>query len=241
MAVVRLVTFDVTNTIIRVAGSVGEQYSKIASLYGVESDPKHMTDAFKHVFRDMNKELPNFGTQNGVSSYQWWSKVVCDSFQRSGFRGPGDSLPTIAAHLYKYFTTAEPWHVNPDAHAVLGEIRKRNITVGAISNTDGRLDSVLTNLALRHYFNFVLVSSHANCEKPNPLIFHEALKLGDAKPEVSVHVGNDVTTDYFGARNVGMTSLLYTTENQVTPGVDKDFIINRLDCVLDFIDRRFSK
>lgn len=236
MPVVKLVTFDLTNTIIRVSGSVGEHYSKIGSLYGVDSDPNHLTESFNRVFKDMDKELPNFGVQNGVSSYKWWTKVVCDSFRRSGFRGSANALPSIAGHLYKHFTTAETWHVTTGAQCVLDEIRKRNIVVGGISNMDERLHTILTNLSLRHHFNFVVASVDVNCEKPDPRIFHEALKLGKAKPEESVHVGNDTTRDYFGARDVGMAALLYKGENEVSQKVNKNFVINSLQGVLDFID-----
>lgn len=83
--------------------------------------------------------------------------------------------------------------------------------LGVISNFDSRLDVLLRNMKLHQYFDFVLSSYQAGCEKPDKEIFERAIKLSelkDLKPSECLHIGDTPVTDYFGARNAGWYSLL---------------------------------
>ena len=47
-----------------------------------------------------------------------------------------------------------------------------------------------------------------NSEKPSPEIFQEALRQARARPEESIHVGDDFDADYRGAEAIGMVGVL---------------------------------
>ena len=85
------------------------------------------------------------------------------------------------------------------------------LKLGVISNFDSRLDVLLRNMKLNHYFDFVLSSYQAGFEKPDKEIFKIAMKaseLKDLKPEQCLHIGDTPVTDYFGPRSAGWYSLL---------------------------------
>lgn len=85
------------------------------------------------------------------------------------------------------------------------------IKLGVISNFDSRLDVLLRNMKLNHYFDFVLGSYQAGFEKPDKDIFKMAMRaseIKDLKPEECLHIGNTPVTDYFGPRHAGWYSLL---------------------------------
>lgn len=85
------------------------------------------------------------------------------------------------------------------------------LKLGVISNFDSRLDVLLRNMKLNHYFDFVLGSYQAGVEKPDKEIFKIAMKASefkDLKPDQCLHIGNTPVTDYFGPRNAGWYSLL---------------------------------
>lgn len=66
-------------------------------------------------------------------------------------------------------------------------------------------------MKLNHYFDFVLGSYQAGCEKPDREIFQKAMKLSelkDIKPFECLHIGDTPVTDYFGAKNAGWYGLL---------------------------------
>lgn len=78
--------------------------------------------------------------------------------------------------------------------------------LGVISNFDPRLDVLMRNMKINHYFDFVINSYEAGVEKPNLEIFKKAMKaseLSDLKPNECLHIGHTVPTDYFGAQKAG--------------------------------------
>lgn len=52
---------------------------------------------------------------------------------------------------------------------------------------------VIDSLKLNPYFDFVIASSLVGCEKPDKLIYEQALNLaGNIRPEDALHIGDDV-------------------------------------------------
>ncbi|KAK3088351.1 hypothetical protein FSP39_017974 [Pinctada imbricata] len=233
---VKLVTFDVTNTIIKVLGSPGQQYASIGNLYGVTADPKDLNRAFIERWREQNKIHPNYGVTSGKSSYTWWTDIVKQTFSQAGFKGQEENLEAISGHLYKHFTSANAWDVLPYSHSVLQQLKDRGIMLGVISNFDSRLEKILMNLELLHYFQFILTSEKVKVAKPDKKIFIEALNLANISADDSFHIGDNVENDYFGALNAGMNSVLLATDISKLPNtVDKKFCISNLSELLNIL------
>lgn len=225
----RVITFDVTNTMLRVAGSVGQQYAKIGKLYNVERSVESLDSAFKKTWSEYNSKLPNFGTHNGMSSQQWWKAIVKDCFRNTGETSE-ESLSHVADHLFLHFRNAESWQVTPGADETLSTLTNMGFKLGIISNTDERLVELLTRVALRHHFEFVLTSVEAKCAKPDPVIFKQALELSQVNPSQVLHVGDDYKNDYCGAKQSGMKAVLLSRGDNLPPDVDpKEIITNMMD------------
>ncbi|CAN7994186.1 unnamed protein product [Ixodes hexagonus] len=209
----RLITFDATNTLLRFRESVGQAYSGVANMYGVSSDPKRLNTSFRTEWKKMVAEHPNFGCKSGLSSQQWWSELVRRTFLLSGCDAANDRvMAVIAGHLYESYKTPNCWTPNNGTAEVLETLRMSGHTLGVISNTDERLDCILTNLKLRHYFDFVIASSVVKVEKPSNDIFSLALsRAGNGrpvKPEDALHVGDNVELDYLASKAAGWSALL---------------------------------
>ncbi|KAL3870358.1 hypothetical protein ACJMK2_038428 [Sinanodonta woodiana] len=234
----KLLTFDITNTIIRVMGSVGQQYANVAGVYGLRANASILDQSFKSAWKKQNAQYPNFGCQQGLSSYRWWTELVINCLTEAGYSG-NDNLPTIANHLYAHFSTGKGWEVFPTSVCTtLDEIKRKYPTMklGVISNFDERLDNILQSLAIRHYFDFVLPSGLAKVAKPDVKIFHLALDIAGVRPSEAIHVGDNVTNDYFGARGVGMTALLLYHAGQIMPKeVDESYVIHNLSGIFNHI------
>ncbi|XP_045211301.2 haloacid dehalogenase-like hydrolase domain-containing protein 3 [Mercenaria mercenaria] len=233
MSRIRLVTFDVTNTIIRVTKSVGQNYANVARMYGKDVDVTKLNTSFRAVFSNYNKLYPNFGVHNGLTPFKWWSKVVVDSFREAG--SDEQHLEQIAQHLYVMFATSKGWEVLPGAEKTLTELKQKGVKLGVISNFDDRLDKILTELALRHYFDFVLASAVVKIAKPDPDLFEMAFKMADVKPEEALHIGDNILTDYVGARNSGCKGvLLVPPDKQIPKDVDSSCVIRNLYQLTDY-------
>lgn len=210
----KLITFDVTNTLLKFRVSAGQQYAKVGSLYGVNADPDKLTAAFKTQWKILNNEHPNFGantvkpSDSPITSSEWWKKLVFQTFCTAGYPLNNKNLNDIADHLIQIYNTSVCWDVRPGAKTMLENLRKQKVSLGIISNFDERLHNVLSDTGLLHLFDFVLASYIAKCYKPQTEIFNLALDIIKCAPSQAVHIGDDVHLDYLAARKAGWDALL---------------------------------
>jgi putative hydrolase of the HAD superfamily len=62
---------------------------------------------------------------------------------------------------------------------------------------------------LAHYFASIIISGDYGYRKPDPRLFQAALTGLGVRPEEAIFVGNDRFRDVFGARQVGMKTILF--------------------------------
>jgi putative hydrolase of the HAD superfamily len=99
----------------------------------------------------------------------------------------------------------------PSTPQVLAELRARGLTLGVISNADGRVTSLLQAQGIEQFFAVVIDSHHVGVEKPDPRIFQLALEQVKVQPEQAVFIGDIYAIDVIGAERVGMRPLLLDT------------------------------
>lgn len=67
---------------------------------------------------------------------------------------------------------------------------------------------LLEKFDLKKYFDTIIISGDINTRKPHPKIFEEALKSLGVKAYETLFVGDTLSTDIKGAKNVGMYTVL---------------------------------
>ncbi|NXE83356.1 HDHD3 protein, partial [Cochlearius cochlearius] len=209
----RLLTWDVKDTLLRLRQPVGQSYAAEARAHGLQAQPEALGRAFREAYGAQSRRFPNYGRGRGLSSRQWWVDVVKQTFRLSGVHEEG-VLTLMAENLYRDFCSARNWEVLPGAGETLSRCRQRGFRMGVVSNFDNRLENVLAQCSLRHHFDFVLTSEDAGFAKPDGRIFEKALRLAGVAPEQAAHVGDDYTRDYRAARAVGMHSFLLRAAGQ---------------------------
>ena len=101
------------------------------------------------------------------------------------------------------------WHLpDPSAAVVLRTLAERGIRAAVISNSNGSVRAILTELSLATHLDFVLDSAELGVEKPDPRIFRIALERAGVAAEDAVYVGDLYSVDVLGARSVGMEGIL---------------------------------
>jgi putative hydrolase of the HAD superfamily len=98
--------------------------------------------------------------------------------------------------------------VMPRVPEALRALRVLGLRLVVVSNSDGSVEEILTQLELREYFEQVVDSHRVGFEKPDPRIFHHALEASGARPERTLHVGDIYHADVSGARAAGVHPLL---------------------------------
>jgi putative hydrolase of the HAD superfamily len=98
----------------------------------------------------------------------------------------------------------------PDAVATLDAVRAALPTarLGLITNGPAEVQRAkLELLGIGPLLDFVLISGEFGVEKPDPAIFREALRRGQAAPDQAVFVGDSPDHDVAGARAAGIRAV----------------------------------
>jgi putative hydrolase of the HAD superfamily len=92
-------------------------------------------------------------------------------------------------------------------------------------------------LRIEHYFKFVLLAPEVGIDKPNPEIFHLAIKKADCLPEEMLYVGDSQEDDIIGCKNVGIKVVWFNrNKEQLKHNIPKpDYEINRLSVLLSIL------
>ncbi len=121
---------------------------------------------------------------------------------------PRRELPKMedaVAKRLRYFTTLFAY---AESRFVLRSLKWAGFTVGMISNISPLLPMVNKELGFEEYLDFAIASETFGCEKPDPRIFEEGLRLAGVPAEKAVYVGDSPEADVAGALSVGMHPVL---------------------------------
>ena len=104
------------------------------------------------------------------------------------------------------------WHrMMPSTPTVLRQLRMRGLTLGVVSNSDGRVTSILQECGITQFFDIILDSHEVGVEKPDPQIFALALQRLRVHPQHSMYVGDIYGIDIVGAERAGLQAVLLDT------------------------------
>ena len=120
-------------------------------------------------------------------------------------------------------------------HETMDALADRGITVGIISNSDGRVADRLRELRMSDRFSFILDSALLGVSKPDPRIFEIAIQTSALPPAESAYVGDYYEIDVAGARAVGMKPVLFDPVG-VYGDVDCD-TMRRFEDIVELVDQ----
>lgn len=200
---IKAVSFDAAGTLIHLAEDVGVSYARVATRFGIQSDPGRLGLAFKTIWK--RTPLPFSSDTPGRDSTEkhWWRRLVHAVFTESGAQIPEElEFNDFFEALYRHFEEPGTWLADPDAARVLSMVSS-HFPCLVLSNFDVRLRRILADLGLLHHFKQVLLSCEIRASKPNPRIFEEACRVLTLRPGEILHVGDDPSCDWDGAHRAG--------------------------------------
>uniref|UniRef100_A0A1B6LGF6 Haloacid dehalogenase-like hydrolase domain-containing protein 3 n=1 Tax=Graphocephala atropunctata TaxID=36148 RepID=A0A1B6LGF6_9HEMI len=207
----KLITFDVTGTLLALRESVGLQYAKVGLHHGINAPPDELSKQFYSVFKKLLIQHPNFG-ESDIGWQEWWRQLVFHTFQDSLPSKNLDKSPAldrISLDLIEAYKTTECWKLAEGTTSLLDKLSNTSLRLGVISNYDPRLEDILKGLNIHKYFNFVLTSYSAKCQKPDPAIFKIVEDMNkDLMQNEIMHIGDNPKLDFMGAKGAGWNSLL---------------------------------
>ncbi|MBF0530406.1 MAG: HAD family hydrolase, partial [Deltaproteobacteria bacterium] len=115
----------------------------------------------------------------------------------------------------------------PEVKTVLGELAQR-YKLAALSDAQSAWAlPEMQAVGLDGYFQPIIVSGDYGYRKPDRRIFQAALDGLNALPENVLFVGNDMYHDIYGARQAGMKTVFFSSNQgrKKANGVEPDYII----------------
>lgn len=104
-----------------------------------------------------------------------------------------------------------PPYLNPDACEALEWLRNQKKRVGVICNTGmipgTELRRLLSRAGVAEYFRTMIFSNEVGVRKPDRRIFSLAAQRLRAEPHEIVHVGDNLKSDVWGAKNAGFRAI----------------------------------
>jgi putative hydrolase of the HAD superfamily len=107
--------------------------------------------------------------------------------------------------------------VYPEVPEVLARLRAGGARLAVVSNWDVSLHDVLERTGLRALLDAVVISAELGVAKPQPAIFHAALRRLGAQAADALHVGDSLELDVAGARAAGLRAVLVARDGEPAP------------------------
>jgi putative hydrolase of the HAD superfamily len=96
------------------------------------------------------------------------------------------------------------------------------------------LDDICKKLRIAPYLDVILTSGEAGADKPDPVIFLEAVRRAGADSSQSIYLGDQYEIDIIGARKAGLATVLVDRYNRYPNFIECPVIreLNQLDTLI---------
>uniref|UniRef100_A0A0N4Z202 Haloacid dehalogenase-like hydrolase domain-containing protein 3 n=1 Tax=Parastrongyloides trichosuri TaxID=131310 RepID=A0A0N4Z202_PARTI len=206
---IKVISFDVTDTIIRLKLSPALIYKKIGDEYKLNLNEKMIESKFKDSFKKYQKVLPNYGYKKGGSKV-WWSKVIYES---CGIE-KNPITEEFCNQCYEEFNSSKYYElINDKTPEILGKLGKQ-YTLIVTSNSDERIKVILRELLKKEYFNDYIISSENGYGKPDARVFQKICEKFNCLPENIIHIGDNIIKDYNSIEKFGGHGILFSNNDK---------------------------
>ncbi len=207
----KVVLFDAGGTLFRPFPSIGHYYSIVAARHGCRVGEEEIEAAFRKVWSEHDGIGDLRSHSDEKIEKEFWRKIVTAVFK--DFKGLRAFDPFFD-ELHDLFAEPGVWKLYPEVEEVLRSLKEKEFVLGMVSNWDSRLLKLCKGLGIDRYFDFKVISAVFGAAKPNPKIFHEALKKANVLADEAVHVGDSLEDDVRGAHLAGIKSIWLDRSNR---------------------------
>jgi HAD superfamily hydrolase (TIGR01509 family) len=153
--------------------------------------------------------------RSGWTGKAAWSAFMSALLEKAGTVTGSSSLESIVEFLWNEQPTRNLWRRPiPGMLELVTELSARSVPLAIISNSEGRLAELVSEIGLGQAFPVVADSGVLGFEKPDPRIFEwTAERLGVPTRDL-VHVGDVWVADVEGALGVGARAIWVTADSR---------------------------
>jgi putative hydrolase of the HAD superfamily len=214
---IRAVAFDVNGTLVRILADDSDErvFRAAAHFFTYQGIDLHRYELRELYFQLMKEQLrsspekyPEFDAV-GV-----WRSIIAD--RRTDFTRalPADKLqqmPLFLAEMARGISRRR-LGLYPYVREVLDVLRDRYPLAIVTDAQSAYARSELHKVGLLGYFDPIIVSGDHGFRKPDPRLFQFALDGMAVAAENALYVGNDMYRDIYGAREAGLTTVMFDSD-----------------------------
>lgn len=197
--------FDLDRTIWDFDENAMDTFHDIYAKYKLERIFQNF-DNFYNTYVKHNDELWKLYREGKIAKALLSYKRFADTLKEFGVDDEA-----LAKQIAQDYITISPTkkRLFPYAHETLEYLHKK-YKLYVITNGFNEVQfTKLKNSNLDKYFSKVFTSEDAGAQKPNPIIFENALQNAHANREESLMIGDDLEADILGAKNVGLDQIFF--------------------------------
>jgi putative hydrolase of the HAD superfamily len=198
------VLFDAAETLFTTRGSIGQIYGDVAQRFGSTASATEIQRAFTRHFQ-------HSGPLARQDEKQWWKDIVKRVFVDVGMV---DDFDGFFDEVYDLFRDSRGWILFPETREVLDAFDHSGLRLGIISNFDSRLYNLLRDLDILPFFDSITICSEIGFAKPDPQIFHMAVRALGVEPGRTLFTGDSLLDDFEAGRNAGLDAFLLDRPNR---------------------------
>jgi putative hydrolase of the HAD superfamily len=214
---IRAVAFDVNGTLVRILTDDGdEQIFRAAAHFltyqGIDLHRHELRDLYFQIMKEQLRASPE--TYPEFDAAGIWRGIIDDhatEFTRALPAGKLQQLPLFLAEMTRGVSRRR-LGLYPYVLEVLDVLRARGplaiITDAQSAYARGELHKV----GLLDYFDPIIVSGDLGYRKPDRRLFQAALDGMGIAAGNALYVGNDMYRDIYGAREAGLTTVMFDSD-----------------------------
>ena len=197
----KAIFFDVDFTLIHPGPRfAAEGYRSFGERHGLSVDTERFDAAVMAASQEL--EVDGDARYRPERFVRYGRRVI----EEMGGRGPG--LEACAREIYEEWAVCEHFSLYEDVKPALRRLHARGLLLGLISNTHRCLDAFQSHFALHPFIAGAVSSSTQGFMKPHPSIFETALSALGVAADEAMMVGDSLSHDVAGARQLGMRAVL---------------------------------
>jgi putative hydrolase of the HAD superfamily len=214
---VRAIAFDVNGTLVEILTDdhmkqIFRAAGHFLTYQGVDLRRGEIRDLYFGVMKEQQRLSPEAYPE--FDAVAIWRTIINDhatDFTRALAPGKLEQMPLFLAEMYRGISRRR-LRLYPHVRRVLDILRQRFPLALVTDAQSAYARGELHRVGLLDYFDPIIVSGDHGYRKPDRRLFELALSGMGVAAEHTLYVGNDMHRDVFGAREAGMRTVMYASD-----------------------------
>lgn len=208
---IRLVTFDLYDTLVEADPPRWVRYARAAELAGLQADADRFRKADRvaeDYYTIENGRLPiRDRSERGVEQFRL--NYNTRMLEAAGLPHDPETSRKVR-EIYVGELDAVGWNYRAfdDVTPALETLERHGVKRAVISNADADVTNFCLHMGFSRHMDLIVTSALVGWEKPDKRTFFAALDPLGVAPEEAIHIGDQALSDVAGARAIGMAAAL---------------------------------